>query len=106
MDPPGKPVSLLLVTDGGEIIFVGIDGFAGPVNGRATVIDDDHIRFTYDAGGRLGRAETTYLERIIPGDDVYRMDGFDQNGTKIKIRGNRQRNKDWDIVAVRIEISS
>ena len=92
------------MTDVGEIIFMGMDGSAGPANGCATVIDDDHISFNYDAGGRIEKAETTYLERLTPEDVVYRTDGFEQNGVKITIHADRIRQADWDIVAVRIDI--
>ena len=79
----------------------------GPPNGEATIsaADEDHIRFCFHAGGVEEKKETTYMKRVETGASVFRMDGYEQNGSKINVDPDRQRHWDWDIVAIEVNVN-
>ena len=104
---PKKDLSVVLVTRQYKVVFVSKAGVAGPANGEATIsdADPDHIRFCFHAGGVEEKKETTYMKRVETGASVFRMDGYEQNGSKINVDPDRQRHWDWDIVAIEVNVN-
>ncbi len=104
---PKRDFSVVLVTRRCQVVFVSKAGVAGPPNGEATIsaADQDHIRFCFHAGGVEEKKETTYMKRVETGASVFRMDGYEQNGSKINVDPDRQRHWDWDIVAIEVNLN-